>query len=404
MDSTRWHNLLSELSRTVLASSYAPVDTLDGDHTPGDWLGFAPANAAEIAAAENRLGVRFPPSYRAFLAVSNGWRTTGPFIDRLWSSTEVDWFSVRNQDWIDIWTEDPMPVSDEEYATYGDRQDAGAIRTEYLPTMLEVSDVGDAAVILLNPQVVTPEGEWEAWFFASWIPGAYRFRSFWELMQDQLEGAHRALREERGEPEPSVHPSLGIAADDVDGLLAALSRPDWNDRLHAIEALGNLREPRAVEPLTTIFADPHMDLMLRERAAVALGRTRDPQALNALIAGFGSPLAPDTLKVGTVFGNPATIPCDPDDVAAVSDLSIADFLKNMPEALRGVVPPELLHQIVTDLTPDRVAHGFADHLSHAIRQGILAYGPAALPALQAALDSPDPELRRQVQATIAAMR
>ncbi|HEY3110361.1 MAG TPA: hypothetical protein VGL23_16490 [Chloroflexota bacterium] len=31
--------------------------------------------------------------------------------------------------------------------------------------------------------MVTPEGEWEAWFFANWYPGASRYRSFWELMQ-----------------------------------------------------------------------------------------------------------------------------------------------------------------------------------------------------------------------------
>ena len=35
---------------------------------------------------------------------------------------------------------------------------------------------------LLNPMVVTPEGEWEAWMFAHWLPGARRYRSFWELM------------------------------------------------------------------------------------------------------------------------------------------------------------------------------------------------------------------------------
>ena len=27
-----------------------------------------------------------------------------------------------------------------------------------------------------------PEGEWEARYVASWMPGARRYRSFWELM------------------------------------------------------------------------------------------------------------------------------------------------------------------------------------------------------------------------------
>jgi hypothetical protein len=57
-----------------------------------------------------------------------------------------------------------------------------------LRTALEISDWGDSAICLLNPQVVTPEGDWEAWFFANWLPGANRYRSFWELMQAEYAG------------------------------------------------------------------------------------------------------------------------------------------------------------------------------------------------------------------------
>jgi hypothetical protein len=32
-------------------------------------------------------------------------------------------------------------------------------------------------------RTVTPDGEWEAWFFANWNPGANRYRSFREMMQ-----------------------------------------------------------------------------------------------------------------------------------------------------------------------------------------------------------------------------
>jgi hypothetical protein len=74
-------------------------------------------------------------------------------------------------------------ISDEEYFVYGAEQNPGLIRYEYIRTALEISDVGDTAIYLLNPQVVAPDGEWEAWFLASWLPGANRYRSFWELMQ-----------------------------------------------------------------------------------------------------------------------------------------------------------------------------------------------------------------------------
>ena len=58
------------------------------------------------------------------------------------------------------------------------------MRNEYLRHTLEVSGEGDG-IYLLNPKVITADGEWEAWFFATWLPGARRYRSFWELMQDE---------------------------------------------------------------------------------------------------------------------------------------------------------------------------------------------------------------------------
>jgi hypothetical protein len=55
-----------------------------------------------------------------------------------------------------------------------------------------ISDVADG-VLLLNPEVVSDDGEWEAWFFAAWLPGATRYRSFWDLMHGERE-RYRSLR------------------------------------------------------------------------------------------------------------------------------------------------------------------------------------------------------------------
>jgi hypothetical protein len=40
---------------------------------------------------------------------------------------------------------------------------------------------------LLNPEVVGADGEWEAFFFAHWVPGVRRFPSFWALMLAEQE-------------------------------------------------------------------------------------------------------------------------------------------------------------------------------------------------------------------------
>jgi hypothetical protein len=67
--------------------------------------------------------------------------------------------------------------------------------------------MAEVSVLLLNPEVVTPDGEWEAWYYASWRPGASRYRSFAELMIEELE-MFRKVRAElwplEDRPRPTV--------------------------------------------------------------------------------------------------------------------------------------------------------------------------------------------------------
>src|SRR5262249_53269815 len=68
------------------------------------------------------------------------------------------------------------------YFVYGPEQDPINLRREYLEHTLEISTRGDSSVYLLNPMIVGTDGEWEAWFFANWGPGAHRHQSFAEMM------------------------------------------------------------------------------------------------------------------------------------------------------------------------------------------------------------------------------
>ncbi len=163
-----------------------------------EWMGFAGATEEEISVAEARLETSLPPSYRSFLGVSNGWLHPGPFIYDLWPATRIAWFAERNQGWIDAYTEPygKLPsLADEGYFVYGEEQDSVKFLIEYLQTALQISEEGDSAVYLLNPQVVTPEGEWEAWFFANWAPGATRYRSFRTMMQAERESFLRLRKD-----------------------------------------------------------------------------------------------------------------------------------------------------------------------------------------------------------------
>lgn len=50
-------------------------------------------------------------------------------------------------------------MPDEKYLVYGEEQDCVTLRIEYLKTALSISEGIDSAIYLLNPQVVTEDGE-----------------------------------------------------------------------------------------------------------------------------------------------------------------------------------------------------------------------------------------------------
>ncbi|GAB3002922.1 hypothetical protein GCM10023080_080740 [Streptomyces pseudoechinosporeus] len=161
------------------------------------WLGSGGATGEELDALEDRLGAMLPTSYRQFLLTSNGWLNTTHDIERILQVHEVGW--ARDLDpalvtgWTDGYGDAGFRVDDEEYFVYGEAQDPVSIRPEYLPHTLKISHTPEATdVYLLNPCVVTPDGEWEAWYLAHWLPGAVRYRSFWDLMN----GEYRRFRGE----------------------------------------------------------------------------------------------------------------------------------------------------------------------------------------------------------------
>jgi hypothetical protein len=185
MSVTGWQPFLQEYSKALLQDGGIRNQT-PSEVIKSGWMGFEGASELEIQQSEARLGVRLPPSYRSFLGISNGWRHASYFIYDLLPTSDIRWFHEKNQDWIDAFVE-PMrgtpDVSDEEYLVYGDGQDPCQFRVEYLKTALQISERGDSAIYLLNPKIMTPEGEWEAWFFANWKAGASRYQSFGELLE-----------------------------------------------------------------------------------------------------------------------------------------------------------------------------------------------------------------------------
>ncbi|MFE5026298.1 SMI1/KNR4 family protein [Streptomyces sp. NPDC056656] len=135
------------------------------------WLGFHGASEQQIAALEVRLGTRLPPSYRSFLAASDGWRHLGPFMEQIRTTETVGWCEE-----VDSLLWDMITDYDEEEPDGPQKMERGLL----------VSLEGDAQFWLLDPGDASEDGEWAAYTWSSWYPGwGERHESFAALVADE---------------------------------------------------------------------------------------------------------------------------------------------------------------------------------------------------------------------------
>jgi hypothetical protein len=153
--------------------------------------------------------------------------------------------------------------------------------------------------------VVWPDGEWEAWFFANWLPGATRYRSFADWMRQELDQllnqpfTHTANPGELptvyldapGKPDRRIRPREEVLVLEI--VLERLRSKKKSDRVKAAQQLGLLGGKQAVEALLDALKnDPEKEV--RWRAADSLGLLGAPEAVEALIAAIDDPLVNTT--------------------------------------------------------------------------------------------------------------
>jgi len=144
------------------------------------------ASRENIIEKQNQLGLVLPDSYLNFLKVTNGaWLLERPF--ELLTVDKIGWMRNLMPDAVKIWEYDDYDAPDELYLVYGKDQDSVQMRSTYVKDCLVVSSEFDTDIFLLNPLIKTQAGEWEAWLLSPKNPGAKRYRSFWEMMQNRLE-------------------------------------------------------------------------------------------------------------------------------------------------------------------------------------------------------------------------
>ncbi|MDP4507782.1 SMI1/KNR4 family protein [Nonomuraea turcica] len=183
MDRTAWRPFLERWSEEWLATSREEKTTRRPFEEPisGNWLGYAPASAAQVAEAEERLGRTLPPSFREFLLTTDGWRRAGVSGGHLVPAEDLGWLRDLEPMWAEAYDQ-----SDEW------------------------------------------EDDWAAYELFSWSGmGPTRHGSFYELMYDLYAGFHALDRPQcqtqREWDDKIEQARLASLAGEVDGPLAVLT-------------------------------------------------------------------------------------------------------------------------------------------------------------------------------------
>ncbi|MFF6909014.1 SMI1/KNR4 family protein [Streptomyces sp. NPDC012389] len=144
------------------------LEVLEEEGRLEPWLGEAPAREEDLAAAEERLGVRFPPSLRAFFLASDGWKRVEGWVDLVHPCGSVSWMRDGDDGGSVIEVYDEIPDNDD-YVRLFRRSVEVARGEDYW---------------LLDPTDTGPDGEWAAYLFAPKYGDLSEFPNFSALFHD----------------------------------------------------------------------------------------------------------------------------------------------------------------------------------------------------------------------------
>ncbi|AJE43631.1 SMI1/KNR4 family protein [Streptomyces nodosus] len=199
------------------------------------WLGFPPASEERIAAMEERLGRRMPPSYREFLKVSDGWRHAGGFVWLLAGTEDARWHD--NESGLADISEEYL----DEDAGPEERREADIWRRG-----LQLDVESDITYVLMDPEDVDEGGEWAVYTWASWrAEPPERHANFLEFMRDMYREFH-SLRAHRSDGKAVFinDTTRKLDAQVEEARLEAL-RGGWERAVKALDEAKRYGRPRA---------------------------------------------------------------------------------------------------------------------------------------------------------------
>ncbi|ARF77494.1 cell wall assembly protein [Kitasatospora albolonga] len=207
----------------------------DGTARRTRWLGFPPASEERIAAMEERLGRRMPPSYREFLKVSDGWRHAGGFV----------WLLAGTRDAHRHNNESGLADMFEEYLDEDSEpeewREAGLWQRG-----LQLAVASDITHVLMDPEDVDEDGEWAVYTWSSWRAAPpERHANFREFMREMFREFHSlGVSRSDGGPEFANDTTRTLDALVEAARLEALGG-GWEQALKALDEAKEYGRPRA---------------------------------------------------------------------------------------------------------------------------------------------------------------
>ncbi|MER5202547.1 SMI1/KNR4 family protein [Streptomyces sp. NPDC002825] len=230
-----WHEFLRRWQE-----EWVPPADADDDEAAVPPLGAPGADESVIAAAEERLGRRLPPSYREFLAVSDGWyveQTAGVY--RLGGAADIGWFG-------DLYGMTPLY----EEGLGEDPREEDVLLAGMWRRALRIETESDMSHALLDPGDSDQDGEWALYVYKGWsgeLPDRYpSFRAYMEAMYRGFHG------DRAGEIPDFVNATTRVQDGRVDAARLLALRGRYEEALPLLEEALSFGRPRSAVLLEQI--------------------------------------------------------------------------------------------------------------------------------------------------------
>lgn len=164
LDHLSWPELLRRWSAEAIEYAGDIRLAVTPEMAQGGWIGAGPASSAAVDRQQDALGVTLPPSYREFLAVTDGWPVTSMDFGAVRPIGAIDWATRLEAQLIETWRESGR-------ASGSDPWPAGSNDG---PPLLERSLVLSTGtdLMLIDSGRIDAAGEWISCGFTNWYPGA----------------------------------------------------------------------------------------------------------------------------------------------------------------------------------------------------------------------------------------